>query len=87
MRKHIIKSLPLAIAITLAGTSCSSDKNRISEITWATFNIRYDNPQDSLNNWKYRKDNVVSFIRLDEKMVRLKENMHLFSLRKTDLKF
>lgn len=77
MRKHIIKSLPLAIAITLAGTSCSSDKNRISEITWATFNIRYDNPQDSLNNWKYRKDNVVSFIRnQDIDIVGMQEVLH-----------
>ena len=22
----------------------------------ASYNVRYDNPRDSLNNWKYRKD-------------------------------
>lgn len=63
MRKHIIKSLPLAIAITLAVTSCSSVKEQTSEIKWATFNIRLDTPYDSLNNWEYRKDSVASFIR------------------------
>lgn len=31
-------------------------------IRYATFNIRYDNPVDSLNNWKYRKDRVCKFI-------------------------
>jgi endonuclease/exonuclease/phosphatase family metal-dependent hydrolase len=27
-----------------------------------TFNIRYDNPEDSLNNWQYRKDVVAEAI-------------------------
>lgn len=31
-----------------------------------TFNIRYDNPDDNLNNWKYRKDEVVKFIRSEK---------------------
>jgi hypothetical protein len=26
-----------------------------------TFNIRYDNPDDNLNNWKYRKEEVVNW--------------------------
>lgn len=33
-----------------------------SHVRLATFNIRYDNPEDSMNNWKYRKDNVCKFI-------------------------
>jgi len=28
-----------------------------------SFNIRYDNPEDSINNWKYRKDYDCSMIR------------------------
>ena len=31
-----------------------------------TFNIRYDNPEDGLNNWKFRKKNVVNLIRFQE---------------------
>ena len=31
-----------------------------------TFNIRYDNPSDGVNNWQYRKDNVLKMIRFNE---------------------
>lgn len=41
---------------------CQSPQSS-SEITWSTFNIRYDNPYDSLNSWTYRKDTVASFIK------------------------
>lgn len=61
MKKCILKSLPFA-AIMLTTISCSSNQNNTSDITWATFNIRYDNPEDSLNNWQYRKDTVANFI-------------------------
>ena len=61
MKKCILKSLPFA-AIMLTAISCSSNQNNTSDITWATFNIRYDNPEDSLNNWQYRKDTVANFI-------------------------
>lgn len=32
----------------------------------ASFNIRYDNPADSLNAWKYRKETVADLIRFHE---------------------
>lgn len=32
------------------------------ELNVMTFNIRYDNPEDSLNNWKYRKDVVCQTV-------------------------
>lgn len=77
MRKHILKSLPLAVAIALTSISCSSTKDKTSEITLATFNIRFDNPQDSLNNWKYRKDNVADFIRTQNlDIVGMQEVLH-----------
>lgn len=31
-----------------------------------TFNIRYDNPDDGLNNWKFRKENVIKAIRFQD---------------------
>lgn len=77
MKKHILKSLTLTIAITLAGTSCSSVKEQTSEIKWATFNIRLDTPYDSLNNWEYRKDSVASFIlNQDLDIVGMQEVLH-----------
>lgn len=45
-----------------AKTQESPVSDKKVQIEWATFNIRYDNPGDSLNNWKYRKDTVCKFI-------------------------
>ncbi|WP_321436473.1 endonuclease/exonuclease/phosphatase family protein [uncultured Bacteroides sp.] len=35
----------------------------VNGINVMTFNIRYDNPEDSLNNWSYRKENAANAIR------------------------
>ena len=51
----------IGVFITLLLAGCSS--NPISHVRVATFNIRYDNPGDSLNSWKYRKEKVCEFIR------------------------
>lgn len=40
---------------------CAPQKT--SQVRLATFNLRYDNPADSLNAWQYRKDSVCAFIR------------------------
>lgn len=40
---------------------CAPQKT--SHVRLVTFNLRYDNPGDSLNAWQYRKDSVCSFIR------------------------
>lgn len=57
--------LSLLVGFSLLGiitfSSCSQPKP--VQLNWATFNIRYDNPEDSLNNWQYRKDRVAEFIR------------------------
>lgn len=55
MKKYIYTFL-----LVLLGVGCTP--NSKTDINYATFNIRYDNPEDSLNNWKYRKDNVCRFI-------------------------
>lgn len=49
----------LGLALLIIG--CTSPKEKTS-IRYATFNIRYDNPADSLNNWKFRKEAVCKFI-------------------------
>ncbi|MBX2922656.1 MAG: endonuclease/exonuclease/phosphatase family protein [Chitinophagaceae bacterium] len=35
-------------------------------VTIASYNIRYDNPDDSLNAWPYRKENVKALIRFHD---------------------
>ena len=42
-----------------------------------TFNVRYDNPEDSLNNWNYRKERVAKAIRFyDADIVGTQEVLH-----------
>lgn len=48
----------LAVIVLLA--SCNS---KPIDLNVMSFNIRYDNPDDSLNNWQYRKDVVAKTIK------------------------
>lgn len=40
--------------------------NRPVELNVMTFNIRYDNPEDSLDNWQYRKDAAADIVKMRE---------------------
>lgn len=63
MRKLLWFLFPLLTA------SCGQVKQLTSSqqpINVMSFNIRYDNPDDSLNNWQYRKDRVANAIRFYE---------------------
>src|SRR5690606_32554944 len=54
------KKIVFLIALFLAA-SLSSQKLRV-----ATYNLRYDNPQDSLDNWQYRKSTVAKLIQFHD---------------------
>lgn len=56
----IISGLLFGFVTAVAQTKRQTDLNIM------TFNIRYDNPDDGLNNWKFRKENVVKVIRFHE---------------------
>ena len=56
----LVSGLFFVFATTLAQTKVRTNLNVM------TFNIRYDNPDDGLNNWKFRKKNVVNLIRFQE---------------------
>jgi endonuclease/exonuclease/phosphatase family metal-dependent hydrolase len=66
-KKGIMKKLLIHIGVIfgfiLPGCSHESDKSAIKVMT---FNIRYDNPEDSTNVWSKRASQVYSFI-LNEK--------------------
>ena len=47
-----MKQILFLLAAVLLLGGCAEEKK--TDVRWATFNIRYDNPQDSLNNWQYR---------------------------------
>ena len=56
--KTIVLSL---LAIVFLATSCR--RSKVETINVATFNLRYDTPNDSLNGWPNRKDDVAALIR------------------------
>ena len=61
--KYWVKNI-FFIVLFFALSSYTPDKSKLDLIVM-TFNIRYDNPDDNLNNWKYRKDEVTKLIRAE----------------------
>ncbi|WP_308601030.1 endonuclease/exonuclease/phosphatase family protein [uncultured Dysgonomonas sp.] len=55
-----MKKLFYFLAVIVLLTSCNSKPVDLNVIS---FNIRYDNPDDSLNNWQYRKDVAAKTIK------------------------
>lgn len=56
-----MKRIILSLAVVALLASCAAEKKM--QVKWATFNVRYDNPDDSLNNWAYRKDSVAGYVK------------------------
>lgn len=53
------------LSLLILGASCSQVKQQAitpEPINVMSFNIRYDNPEDSLDNWKFRKDRAANAI-------------------------
>ena len=59
--KKTLFSIAAGVSALFWAASCSEPAK--TELNWATFNVRYDNPGDSLNNWKNRKDRVAAFVK------------------------
>lgn len=75
--KHSLLTLGIVAASLAMATSSCTTQQKPTEVTWGTFNIRYDNPADSLNNWQYRKDHVAEFIKTqDIDIVGMQEVLH-----------
>lgn len=71
MVKHFVGIAICALLLSACGGKKAKQQDETSttsgnkvQVEWATFNMRYDNPQDSLNNWKYRKDTVCQYIQM-----------------------
>ena len=50
------------LALVFCSFQYNDEDDKSVKVTWGTFNIRYDNPNDGLNNWKYRNDSVADYI-------------------------
>jgi len=53
-----MKKLFFLLALT-AAVSCSAPQ----ELTVMTLNMRYDNPEDGANNWRFRRERIAELIR------------------------
>lgn len=74
-----MKKFLIIPAVALALASCQGEKNNDVNPSFnvMSFNIRYDNPEDSLDNWKYRKDRAANAIRFyDADIVGTQEVLH-----------
>ena len=60
MKLYTILGSFLGLSLCMTIASCHSPQPT-SEITWSTFNIRYDNPYDSLNNLDIQKGHRSQF--------------------------
>lgn len=58
MKKYII---PFTILFSLVFFNCKNTP--VVELNIMSFNVRYDNPADSLNNWQYRKNVAAQIIK------------------------
>ena len=66
----------MAVVCAVCMSSCAEQKS-CTEVNWATFNIRYANPNDSLDFWGNRKDTVASFILANDlDIVGMQEVLH-----------
>ena len=76
MKKICLLLLPLlAAACGQGGRQASVQTDEPVRVM--TFNIRYDNPADSLDNWAYRKDRAAKAIRFyDADIVGTQEVLH-----------
>lgn len=69
--KGIFRVLPILFGVV---SSCT---HRQDEIRVMTFNIRLDTPVDSMNNWKYRRENAARMIRFyDADLLGTQEVLH-----------
>ena len=76
MKKIYLLFLPFLIAACGQGGQQASTQAD-EPVNVMTFNVRYDNPDDSLNNWNYRKDRVANAIRFyDADIVGTQEVLH-----------
>lgn len=61
--KNPLTSLTVIILIVFSGCS---HKPSVNEMKVVTFNIRYDNPEDSSNMWQSRASQVCNFIKTEK---------------------
>ncbi len=58
------QSILISIFVITATMWCNASQPvKKKELNVMTFNIRYDNPDDEMNNWRFRKERVINAIK------------------------
>lgn len=57
----MMKTFISILFLILVGIEAGAQPSAV-HLRYATFNIRYDNPDDGRNNWRFRKDSVARYI-------------------------
>lgn len=57
----LLRNFALSLLSIVLLVGCQS-KTQTTTVNYATINMRYDNPEDSANNWQSRKDRMAKFI-------------------------
>ena len=74
LRNWILTAL---LGVNISGNVSAQTSQQPITVNWGTFNIRYDNPDDKENNWKFRKDRVAEFIKQEKlDVVGMQEVLH-----------
>lgn len=74
LKKWMLISL---LGVGFLGSASAQTTSQPTTVNWGTFNIRYDNPEDNENNWKYRKDHVAEFIHQEKlDIIGMQEVLH-----------
>ena len=74
LRNWILAAL---LGVNISGNVSAQTSQQPITVNWGTFNIRYDNPDDKENNWKFRKDRVAEFIKQEKlDVVGMQEVLH-----------
>lgn len=60
------KVLLLIVLITFCSTMGSAKSKERCTLNVASFNIRYDNKEDGINNWEHREEKATSLIRFHD---------------------
>ncbi|MNF26933.1 Endonuclease/Exonuclease/phosphatase family protein [compost metagenome] len=61
-----MRKIILVLGVFFGIANASAQTKTQLDLNSMTFNIRYDNPGDGLNNWQHRKENAIKMIRFHE---------------------
>lgn len=77
MNMHFKWAIATLLGLSIYACNSTQKSEPVTSVNWATFNIRYDEPNDLQNNWKFRKDSVAKFIQTNNiDVIGMQEVLH-----------